>query len=137
MGTQSQSVRLMSKSIADEILQAKQEQEKQEKKQKEESEGSKKEYKPWTICSHLQIVTNMGTISWTNTVHSPFSVKDFKDSKVFYIGPKRNLRNHSVKNFCRIHCRRVIFNQNTLFVSNLLVSWFMPHGVINMVGDSK
>ena len=46
--TQSQSVRLMSKSIADEILQAKQEQEKQEKKQKEESEGSKKEYKPLT-----------------------------------------------------------------------------------------
>ena len=46
--TQSQCVRLMSKSIADEILQAKQEQEKQEKKQKEESEGSKKEYKPLT-----------------------------------------------------------------------------------------
>ena len=47
--TQSQSVRLMSKSIADEILQAKQEQEKQEKEQKKESEGnSKKEYKPLT-----------------------------------------------------------------------------------------
>ena len=175
--TQSQSVRLMSKSIADEILQAKQEQEKQEKEQKKESEGnSKKEYKPLTkwqkigfyfagigapvyliamaylfcklhkfvrICLHsswlnsfhfdilqlLRIVMNMATISWMNLVPFPFSVKDFKDSKVLYTRPKLNLRNHLVKNFCRIRCRRVISNPSTLFVSNLLVFWFMHHGV--------